>query len=70
MGLPHPRVLKQWHTVVDGDPGFNNQAFSAYKEQVKKNKKEQKTTIVSAMFDEITITNMLNILSFMKLEWS
>ena len=40
---------------MDGDPGFNNQAFSALKDRVEKNKKEQKPTIVSAMFDEITI---------------
>ena len=49
--LPHPSTLKSWYTGIDGDPGFNKQAFQSLKEKTK----DGKTVLVALMIDEMAI---------------
>jgi len=34
--LPHPKTLYKWYHSVDGEPGFNKEAFAFIKDRVNK----------------------------------
>ena len=48
--LPHPSTIRSWYTGVDGQPGFNKQAFDSLREKTKNNE-----VFVALMIDEMAI---------------
>ena len=55
--LPHPKHISHQSSKITGDPGFTEPAFQALslKVQANKNKDEAMDTIVTLMFDEMSI---------------
>lgn len=50
--LPHPKTLASWYSVIDGSPGFTNEAFQILRS---KNEINKHHIICSLVFDEITV---------------
>lgn len=52
--LPHPETIRKWYKVVDGEPGFTQEAFDAIFE---KNKTKQ--VFVNLTLDEMSIRQLV-----------
>ncbi|XP_029348598.1 uncharacterized protein LOC107882805 [Acyrthosiphon pisum] len=48
--LPHPRSISRWYKVVNGDPGFTDEAFKCIE-----NKAKNETVICNIVLDEMSI---------------
>ena len=55
LALPHPNYLRRLYSSLDGDPGFNETAFSALTVHDKRSKEQGKQTLVTVQLDEISI---------------
>ncbi|CAI6370914.1 unnamed protein product [Macrosiphum euphorbiae] len=54
--LPHPKTISKWYKVVNGDPGFTQEAFQCIHEKAK-----NETVICNIVLDEMSIRE--------KIEW-
>jgi len=48
--LPHPKTISKWYKVVNGDPGFTQEAFQCIEEKAK-----NETVICNIVLDELSI---------------
>lgn len=53
--LPHPRTLRRWYSVVDGNPGFSKEAAVALRIKCQEHANEGKKLLCAMSFDEIAI---------------
>ncbi|XP_049798823.1 uncharacterized protein LOC126233459 [Schistocerca nitens] len=53
--LPHPRTLRKWYSVVDGDPGFSKEAAIALRIKSQELISKGKKLLCAMSFDEIAI---------------
>jgi len=53
--LPHVSTVRSWYAEVNGDPGWNEEAFKALEEKSKRCKAKNKKMPCAVMFDEISI---------------
>lgn len=49
--LPHPATLRRWYTVVDGKPGFTDEAFQLIK--------QRSPVICNVVLDEMSIRSQV-----------
>ena len=55
LGLPHPSVVSSWYNVMDGEPGFTEEALTALKAKVLAAKRDGQEVVCALMFDEMSI---------------
>ena len=53
--LPHPSVIRDWFSSVDGEPGFTQDAFNVLRVFRKQKLEVGKDTLVNLTFDEMAI---------------
>ena len=55
LGLPHPSVVSSWYNVMDGEPGFTEEALTALKAKVLAGKRDGQEVVCALMLDEMSI---------------
>lgn len=55
--LPHPKTLAKWYSCVDGNPGFQDEAFHAISDMTKRRGGQM---LCSLMMDEMAIRRQID----------
>ena len=55
LGLPHPSTVSKWYNVIDGEPGFTEEALTALKAKVLAGQRDGQKVVCSLMLDEMSI---------------
>lgn len=53
--LPHPKTIQKWYRVVDGSPGYTEEALRAIEIKVKECHNQNKSLVCSLIMDEMAI---------------
>ena len=53
LGLPHPSVVSSWYNVMDGEPGFTEEALTALKAKVLAGNRDGQEVVCAVMLDEM-----------------
>jgi len=54
--LPHPRTLRRWYTVVEGNPGFTAEAFETIRQRAQEN-----PVYCNLVIDEMCVKRLLEV---------
>ena len=55
LGLPDPSTVSKWYNVIDGEPGFTEEALRALKAKVLAGQRDGQKVVSSLMLDEMSI---------------
>lgn len=53
--LPHPKTISKWYQVVNGEPGFSEEAFTTIK-----SKTTQNTVLCNIVVDKMSIKDHID----------
>lgn len=60
--LPHPRTLRRWYTVVEGNPGFTAEAFGTIRQRAQEN-----PVYCNLVIDEMCVKRLLEVYTQQKM---
>ena len=55
LGLPDPSTISRWYNVIDGEPGFTQEALTALKAKVFAGQRDGQKVVCALMLDEMSI---------------